>query len=188
MAYSSPNEITEQKGLSWRIRLGTWMFYVPLIMFFGAPLLIPIMGLSAGQSAAIIGGIIVAAEIIWFASIPLLGKAGFKEMKNKAFSILRLRSGPISKGRHQFGVGLLVVSIVVEALVIIIMVGVHITSGSESASSSILGLSYQAQATVFVGMEILSAVGIIASFYILGAGFAERLKLAFQWHGEPGQA
>jgi len=187
MTHSSPNEITEQKGLSWRVRLGTWMFYVPFIMFFGAPLLIPIMGLSAGQSAAIIGGIIVAAEIIWFASIPLLGKAGFKEMKNKAFSILRLRSGPISKGRHQFGVRLLVVSIVVEALVVFIMVGAHITSGSESVTSSILGLSYQAQATVFVSIEILTAVGIITSVYLLGAGFAERLNLAFQWPGEPAQ-
>ena len=173
---------------NWRIRLGTWMFYMPFLMFFGAPLLIPLMGLSAGQSAAIIGGIIVAAEIIWFASIPLLGKDGFKEMKTKAFSVLRLRSEPISRSRHRLGVGLLVSSIAVEALLIIIMIGAHLQLGSESAGATIVGFDFQSQAAVFIGLEIATAAGIIASVYLLGAGFAERLKLAFQWHGEAGQA
>lgn len=173
---------------SWRIRLGTWMFYVPFLMFIGAPLVIPLMGLSAGQSAAIIGGIIVAAEIIWFASIPLLGKTGFKEMKNKAFSVLRLRSDPISRSRHRFGVGLLVISIAVEAIFIIFIIGAHLNLGAESASASMLGFDFQTQAAVFIGLEIATAAGIIVSVYLLGAGFAERLKLAFQWHGDAGQA
>ena len=180
---AEPNEKS-----NWRIRLGTWMFYVPFLMFVGAPIIIPLMGLSAGHSAAIIGGVVVAAEIIWFASIPLLGKAGFKEMKNKAFSVLRLRSEPISRSRHRLGVGLLVISIAVEAILIIFIIGAHINLGTESASASILGFDFQAQATLFIGLELATAAGIIASVYLLGAGFAERLKLAFQWHGVPGQA
>lgn len=179
---AEPNEKS-----NWRIRLGTWMFYVPFLMFIGAPIIIPLMGLSAGQSAAIIGSIIVAAEIIWFASIPLLGKDGFKEMKTKAFSVLRLRSEPISRSRHRLGVGLLVTSIAVEAILIIFIIGAHINLGAESASASILGFDFQAQAAVFIGLEMATAAGIIASVYLLGAGFAERLKLAFQWHGESGQ-
>ena len=173
---------------NWRMRLGTWMFYVPFLMFIGAPIIIPLMGLSAGHSAAIIGAFVVAAEIIWFASIPLLGKAGFKEMKNNAFSVLRLRSEPISRSRHRLGVGLLVISIAVEAILIIFMIGAHINLGAESASASILGFNFEAQAAVFIGLEMATAAGIIASVYLLGAGFAERLKLAFQWHGEPGRA
>lgn len=188
MKNNNKRDSAEPNGKSkWRIRLGTWMFYVPFLMFIGAPIIIPLMGLSAGHSAAIIGGVIVAAEIIWFASIPLLGKAGFKEMKNKAFSVLRLRSEPISRPRHRLGVGLLVISIAVEALLIIFMIGAHINLGAESASASILGFDFEAQAAVFIGLEIVTAAGIIASVYLLGAGFAERLKLAFQWHGEPGQ-
>lgn len=189
MKNNDQRDSTEPNGKqNWRIRLGTWMFYVPFLMFVGAPLIIPLMGLSAGQSAAIIGGVVVAAEIIWFASIPLLGKAGFKEMKTKAFSMLRLRSEPISRSRHRLGVGLLVISIAVEAVLIIFMIGAHLDLGAESASASILGYDFQAQAAVFIGLEMATAAGIIASVYLLGAGFAERLKLAFQWHGESGQA
>ena len=164
------------------------MFYIPFAMIFGAPVIIPLMGFSATQSAALIGGILVAGEVIWFASIPLLGKAGFKEMKNKAFSVLRLRSEPISRSRHRLGVGLLIISIAVEAILIIFMIGAHINLGPESASASLLGFDFQAQATFFIGLELATAAGIFASVYLLGAGFAERLKLAFQWHGEPGRA
>ena len=74
-AERQPEENVSKK--SWRIRIGTWMFYVPFGMFFGAPVIIPLLGFSATESAAAIGAIIVAAEVIWFASIPLLGKKGF---------------------------------------------------------------------------------------------------------------
>ena len=174
--------LNSETKLSWRIRIGTWMFYVPFAMILGAPVIIPLLGFSTTQAAALIGGILIAGEVIWFASIPLLGKAGFKEMKNKAFSMLRLRSTPISKTRHSFGVGLLVTSIAVEALLITFMVGAQLKLGSGSAGATIAGLDFQTQATVFVSIEILTAVGIIASVYLLGAGFAERLKTAFQWH------
>lgn len=184
MGISSSQQKSDQLKSNWRIRLGKWMFYTPFLMFFGAPLLIPLMGFTAGQSAALIGGIIVAAEIIWFASIPLLGKTGFTEMKSKVFGFIKLGTEPISRERHQFGVWLLIVSIAVEALLIIFMVGAHLKLGSESASAQMLGLDFQSQATVFILMEIVTAIGIVASVYLLGAGFAERLKLAFQWQGE----
>jgi len=188
MTLSSTQEKIDQRSSNWHVRLGTWMFYVPFLMILGAPIIIPLLGFSTTQAAALIGGILIAGEVIWFASIPLLGKTGFMEMKSRAFSILRLRSEPISKRRHLFGVWLLVVSIVVETLIIIFMVGAHLKLGPESASASILGLGFQAQAAVFVGIEILTAAGIIASVYMLGAGFAERLKIAFQWQGKSEQA
>lgn len=160
------------------------MFYIPFAMIIGAPVIIPLLGFTATEAAALIGGLLIAGEVIWFASIPLLGKAGFKEMKNKAFSILRLRSEPISRLRHNFGVGLLVVSIAAEALLIIFMVGAHLKLGSESAGPTIAGVDFQSQAMIFVSIEILTAVGIISSVYLLGAVFAERLKIAFQWQGD----
>jgi hypothetical protein len=80
------------------------MFYAPFVLFFGAPVIIPVIGFSASQAAAIIGWIIVDAEVIWFASIPLLGKKAFKQMKFQAFSLLKSKAGPTSKSRHQVGV------------------------------------------------------------------------------------
>ena len=102
------DEVHERAGgkPSWRIRVGTWMFAVPFVMFVGAPVVVPFLGLSAGDAAAVIGGVIVAAEVIWFASIPLLGKEGFAEMKKKSFSFLKLPSGPVSQPRHKLGVRL----------------------------------------------------------------------------------
>ena len=81
----------------WRVKLGTWMFTVPFVMIFGAPVVSPLLGLSTAQAAAVIGGIIVAGEVIWFASIPLLGLQGFKAMKKRAFGFLKLQTKPISR-------------------------------------------------------------------------------------------
>ena len=36
-------------------------------------------------------------------------------------------------------------------------------------------------AIFYVTIEILMAVGVVAGVYMLGAGFAERLKHAFEW-------
>ncbi len=60
----TPETDDAPKG-GWRQTVGTWMFTVPFLMFFGAPVVIPLLGLTAGQTTAAIGGIIVAAEVIW---------------------------------------------------------------------------------------------------------------------------
>ena len=89
---SNSTKTTDAPKSGWRVTLGTWMFTIPFVMFFGTPVVIPLLGLSAGQAVAAIGGILVAAEVIWFASIPLLGKQGFIAMKKKAFGFLKLRT------------------------------------------------------------------------------------------------
>ena len=45
---------------SWRYRLGIWMFCVPFFMGFTASIIVPILGLSALQTAAIIGAVVLA--------------------------------------------------------------------------------------------------------------------------------
>jgi hypothetical protein len=74
--------------MSWRYRIGIWMFWAPVAMFFGATVLVPALGLSAVQTAGLAGAIMVLSHVVWFASIPLLGKAGFKSMKNRALGLL----------------------------------------------------------------------------------------------------
>jgi hypothetical protein len=101
---SASPDTTETPKTSWRVTLGTWMFTIPFVMFFGALVVIPLLGLSVAQAAAAIGGVVVAAEVIWFASIPLLGKQGFLAMKKKAFGFLKLKADPISESRHKLGV------------------------------------------------------------------------------------
>ena len=166
---------------SLRITLGTLMFYAPFLMFFGAPIVIPFLGLSATETAGILGAVLVVAEVVWFASIPLLGKEGFRAMKTKAFGFFKLRSEPISRLRHRLGVGLLRGSIVTEIIWVARIIGAHFKLGSEPANVLILGMNFEAQAIFYVTIEILTGVGVVAGVYMLGAGFAERLKHAFEW-------
>jgi hypothetical protein len=121
---------------NWRLILGTWMFYVPFVMFFGAPVMIPLIGLSATQATALVGGIFVAAEVIWFASIPLLGMEGFKQMKSQAFSLLKPNTGPISRIRHQAGTWMFTVGILSQVgLGVTVMMAYFFCWGQRSRDS-----------------------------------------------------
>jgi len=172
---------------NWRIKIGTWMFYVPFVMFFGAPVIIPLIGFSASQAAAIVGGIIVAAEIIWFASIPLLGKQGFKKMKSEAFSLLKPKSGPISQSRHQFGVWMFTVGALGQILLAMGVMVAYFLVGARDPGIPLMGLSFEQQAIAYVVIQIASIACLVGSVYVLGADFWERLNRALEWR-KPGSS
>jgi len=174
----------ENSNKNWRYRLGLTLFFGAFPIFFATPVVIPMLGLSAGESAALIGGILLAVEVLWFASIPLLGKEGFKAVKQRTFGWFKLSSAPVSRPRHQFGVTLLLGSILLDVLLNLIMVGTDLlASGADAPTMQLFGLSFSEQATVYVSIQILTTVGIVAALFILGADFWERLKTAFEWQG-----
>ena len=169
---------------SWRYRLGLVLFVGAFPIFLAAPIVIPMLGISAGESATLIGGILLAVEVLWFASIPLLGKEGFEAVKRRAFGWIKLPSSPVAQRRHRFGVILLFGSILLNVLLNLIMVGVDVfVSGSEQPNPVVFGLSYEQQATVHIATQILTTTGVIVALFILGADFWERLKKTFEWHG-----
>jgi hypothetical protein len=168
---------------TWRITLGTWMFYVPFIIVPGAPIVIPLLGISATQAAAVVGGVVLVSEIIWFASIPLLGKEGFKKLKAQAFGLLKPRSGRIGQGRHRIGVWMFTGGISVQILLGVGVVIAYFVVGADDISAKILGLNFEEQALAFATIQIAAVVSVIASLYVLGADFLERLGHAFDWAG-----
>jgi len=169
---------------TWRYRLGLTLFFGAFPIFFATPVVIPMLGLSAGESAALIGGILLAVEVLWFASIPLLGKQGFEAVKQRAFGWLKLSSSPITRARHRLGVILLLGSILLDVLLNLVMVGTDfLVPGADVPTKQLLGLTFGQQATVYVTIQILTTVGIVAALFILGADFWERLKAAFEWQG-----
>ena len=173
-----------QQNKTWRYRLGLTLFFGAFPIFFATPVVIPMLGLSAGESAALIGGILLAVEVLWFASIPLLGKEGFKAVKQRTFGWLKLSSSPVSQGRHRFGVTLLFASILLDVLLNLIMVGSDFLGpGTDVPTKQLLGLSFSQQATVYVTIQMLTTVGIVTALFILGGDFWERLKAAFEWQG-----
>jgi len=174
--------MTDDKPQSgWRYKLGLVMFIVPFVMFFGAPLAIPLLGLSAGQTAGLIGGIVIAAEVIWFASIPLLGVKGFKAVKAKAFGWLKLKQGPISERRHQIGVTMFFASLVLEAVAAGFIVYAFFSTSDDPAQFSVFGMGLNEAATMFVGAQIVLGIVFVASFFVLGGDFWERVRVAFTW-------
>jgi hypothetical protein len=173
----------EMNKKSWRYRLGLILFFGAFPIFFATPVVIPMLGLSTGESAALIGGILLAVEVLWFASIPLLGKEGFKAVKQRTFGWFKLSSAPVSRARHQFGVALLFGSILLDVLLNLIMVGTDfLAQGADVPTKQLLGLSFSQQATVYITIQVLTTVGIVVSLFVLGGDFWERLKKAFEWH------
>jgi hypothetical protein len=159
------------------------MFTIPFVMFFGAPVVIPFLGLTGPQAAAAIGGIVVAAEVIWFASIPLLGKDGFLAMKKKAFGFLKLQTGPISESRHSLGVKLFWIGLCGQLSLHALMIVGYAIVGAHP-ERIIFGLSFEQQLGVYFSLLILFVICLIAGVYALGAGFADRFKHAFDWAGD----
>ena len=170
---------------SWRVRIGTWMFAIPFVMFFGAPVVVPFLGYSASEAAALIGGIVVLAEVIWFASIPLLGKEGFWAMKKKAFGFLKLKSGPVSRRTHVLGVRLLLAGLAVQLGLQAVLVVAYAIVGAHP-EKVILGMNFEQQTTAYFAVLIAAIVATVIGVYLLGADFTERLKKAFEWQGEAG--
>lgn len=158
------------------------MFVVPFFMIFGGPFVIPFLGYSASETAALLGGFIVLGEIIWFASIPLLGKEGFKAMKSKAFSFLKLKTGPISRERHSWGLRLFWLGLVIQMGLHILFVIAYLIVGAHP-ERAIFGLTFEEQLVCYFSILIFGIVCLIVGVYMLGADFAERLKHAFDWTG-----
>lgn len=154
------------------------MFTLPFVMFFGAPVFIPLLGLSGTQSAAAIGGVIVAAEVIWFASIPLLGKDGFLAMKRKAFGFLKLQIGPIRESRHRLGVKLFWIGLCGQLSLHAVMIVAYAIVGAHP-ERIILGLDFDQQLGAYFSLLLLFVICLIAGVYALGADFAGRFKQAF---------
>ena len=169
---------------SWRYRLGLVLFFGAFPIFFATPVVIPMMGLSTAESAALIGGILLAVEVFWLASIPLLGKEGFEAVKQRAFGWLKLSSSPISRARHRFGVTLLLGSILFDVLLnsVIVLADLFVKTDGD-LTPALMGMNFEQQTTVYIVTQILTTIGVIAAVLILGGDFWERLKKAFEWHG-----
>ena len=164
----------------WRVTVGTWMFTIPFVMFFGAPVVILCWEVSAGQATALIGGIIVAAEVIWFASIPLLGLQGFLAMKKESFRFLKLKVGPISQSRHKLGVTLFWLGLDGQLLLHAVMIIAYAIVGAHP-ERIILGMTFDQQLAAYFSFLVVFVICLIAGVYALGADFSERFKHAFDW-------
>ena len=168
---------------TWQYKLGLVLFFGAFPVFFATPVAVPVLGLSALDSAALIGGVLLAVEILWIISIVLLGKEGFNEVKHMAFGWLKLGTGPISRARHRLGVSMLAISVILDVVLNLVIVGIDLfAEGAADPTTRFFGLDFKRQAAAYVGIQILTTLGVIAGIFLLGADFWERIKKAFEWH------
>ena len=168
----------------WRYKLGLVMFTIPVITFVLAPVVVPLLGLSAGEAAGVVGAILVGGEVVWFLSIPLLGVQGFKALKTKMFGWIKPKQGPISRTRHRFGIALLFGSFLGETAVAAFAVYSHLSTSAIAEEFTVFGLGLDEVSTLYVVAQFVLAVCFVSSFFVLGGDFWERLRLAFAWPGD----
>jgi hypothetical protein len=168
----------------WRYNLGMAMFILPILSFVVAPIIIPLLSLSAADSAALIGGILVGGELIWLASIPLLGKEGFKRVKHQMFSKLRLTDKPISKTRHSWGLGFIFSALLFQGFLLIWIVFGFFYLGKGNLTESVGGVTFAEEASIIAYALIVSAVAFFVGVWLLGGRFVDRLNTAMIWHEE----
>jgi len=180
-----PTSKTESSsGGGWRYKLGMAMFILPVFSMVLTPILIPLLGLSAADTAALIGGIVIGGELVWFASIPLLGKEGFKRIKNQMFSKFKLTDKPISKARHNWGIALAGGALAFQMLVLIWIVGGFFYLGEGHLTDGVGGVTFAEEATAMVYTIIASVVAFFVGVWVLGGRFVDRLHVALVWHEE----
>lgn len=165
----------------WRYVLGFWMFTIPFAMILGSPIVVPLLVPDAGQATAIVGAVVVIGEVVWFASIPLLGKAGFKELKGKAFGIFALTQGPISEARHRWGVRFLGLFALLNAVSMISLLGTYFYLGEDNLMEGLFGLNFKQEARLYVGAIVASGFSLVIGVYMLGQPFVARLAASFSW-------
>lgn len=175
--------MSQNETSGWRYKLGLIMFLAPFPIFFFTPILIPMLGLSTTETAALVGVIIVLVEIVWFASIPLLGKVGFNQLKARMFGVLKLHDGPINYRRHLWGILFLFLAVILESTVVIAVLIGYFYLGTGHLTEGFLGFTLEQEATLFVYVELGCVVLLILAIYTLGSQFLEKLQVALSWQG-----
>ncbi|MGI9523533.1 MAG: transporter suffix domain-containing protein [Hyphomicrobiaceae bacterium] len=178
------SEAPAEAAGGWRYKLGMAMFVLPVISMALTPIIVPLMGFSAADAAAIIGGIVIGGEVIWFASIPLLGKEGFKRVKSQLFSKLKLTDKPISKERHNVGFTCTVGALAFQMLVLVWIVGGFFYFGTDHLTDGVAGVTFAQEATFVVYALIASVAVFFVGVWLLGGRFVDRLGTAMIWHDE----
>lgn len=168
----------------WRYRLGMILFFGAFPVFFATPIVIAQLNLSAAESAALIGGILLAVEVLWLVSIPLLGKKGFNEVKKRAFGWLSFLSEPVGRTRHLVGLWLLLGSLVVDVALNLSLILHDLLVDDATTTFTWLGLQQSQASPLITGLQAATTLGVIAGALILGAEFWERLRQAFKWRPE----
>ena len=159
------NETTKtvQPPSGWRSGIGMILFVLGLI----CPVFIPLVTATdlPGKWKAAISGLLAIGipELLWIAAAAVLGKAGFKYLKGRFFSLFKKVAPPdvVSPTRYRIGLGMFLLPLFFGWLV-------------PYAPHRVPGYGVHRFAVNLVGDLVL-----ISSLFVLGGDFWDKLKALF---------
>lgn len=161
----TPNQKTTSiaKVVTWRFRLGGVLFFLGLIFPLFIPLVLMI-DMSAGWKAAVTGMMSVGIpELLWIAAAAILGKAGFKAIREKFFAFLKKHGPPqkVSRSRYRIGLVMFVLPLLFAWL--------------EPYTAAFLPRYQSYRLICNIGGDVV----FVSSFFVLGGDFWEKMRALF---------
>jgi len=154
---------TDEPKAGWRFRLGL----TTLIVGWLSPLLIPLVTRTAlaTEWKTIISGLLAVGipEVFTVAAIAIMGKSGYNLIKERIFSFLKKHGPPdrVSLTRYRVGLVMFVLPMVFGWLG---PYGAHLIPGYE---------------THRLVVSVIGDVMFIASFFVLGGDFWDKVRALF---------
>ncbi len=164
-----------------RYRLGLIVFIIGNLLA-ASGLILPALGLAHGNLVGLIAVLMASGEVVSLASIFLLGKEGFKELKHRLFSVLK-RTPPgerISLRRHRVASALLVFHVFAQVAALSLPITAHYGSASQGSFPEVLGLGRDEQLRWFIGLLATAEVLFFAGIYTFGADWWGRFRALFE--------
>jgi len=149
--------------VTWRFRLGVILFILGLIFPIFIPLALMIE-MSAKWKTAVTGMMAVGIpDLMWIAAAAVVGKEGFKTIRNKFFGYFKKFGPPqeVSKTRYRIGLVMFVLPLLFGWL--------------EPYTATILP-GYESYRLLY---NISGDVLFISSFFVLGGNFWDKLQALF---------
>lgn len=154
-----------------------WKYYLGLSLFIYSFLpisivaILPFMGMTLAQAGAFAVVFLASGEMAFWCAAALLGKEFLTAIKKRFMAWFKRTHvpKPISRGRHRFGITLLVASTLpYYAMLIYLLFFSHHESDINFLAWTLVG----------------GETAFITGLFILGGEFWDRLKRLFDWPGE----
>ena len=164
----------------------TWRFKIGLLMFVVGNLGIPVAAVLGflGFSVAILGAIVVGAEVILWTSVVVLGMEGFKALTNKIVGVIKLSyTAPVGRTRHRIGIALLLTKVVTTYIMMIYAWDAFAMATAEGPGAPVWGLNIQEQGSLVFDLFLIGELSFLFAIYVLGADWWGRFRSIFIWEG-----
>jgi hypothetical protein len=158
----------EKPVFGWRLKLGTALFGLSIVLpLVGVPL-VTALGLSAKTTASVSGVLLMGAEVLGLCGVAVMGKSGYAYIKNRVLGFLKRHGPPKQVSRLRYTIGL-------------VMFSLPILFGWLSPYAAKLIPAFTRTPFPYaLGGDLL----LLVSLFVLGGNFWDKLRSLFVYDAE----